>query len=294
MINSSSGNSFNVAKFLYKEDTMKRVVTCFLFIYILLSGQGVQAESTISYKIEMLNWKEVNQILPKYTKFTVMDVETGKKFKVQRRAGSHHADVQPLTSKDTKVMKRIYGGKWSWKRRAIIVIHKDQWIAGSMHGMPHGAGALANNFPGHFCIHFYGSTTHRTNSMDLSHMLMVLKASGKLNQYLGKANPYEVINAYVAGLKQQDALITSQASLQQIKWKPILAVIENIRISRMEFLPAEDLTNEISLDVPIDVDWYIKDRGRRSFRGDIHLIRFSPMDAWKVDSQDFLKENNLK
>lgn len=273
---------------------MKRLVTCFLFIYILLSGQGVQAESTISYKIEMLNWKEVNQILPKYTKFTVMDVETGKRFKVQRRAGSHHADVQPLTSKDTKVMKRIYGGKWSWKRRAIIVIHKDQWIAGSMHGMPHGAGALANNFPGHFCIHFYGSTTHRTNSMDLSHMLMVLKASGKLNQYLGKANPYEVINAYVAGLKQQDARITSQASLQQIKWKPILGVIENIRISRMEFLPAEDLTNEISLDVPIDVDWYIKDRGRRSFRGVIHLIRFSPMDAWKVDSQDFLKENNLK
>ncbi len=77
----------------------------------------------------MLQWKEVNQLLPKYTKFTVMDFETGKKFKVQRRAGSHHADVQPLTSKDTKVMKKIYNGKWSWKRRAIIVIYKDKLIA---------------------------------------------------------------------------------------------------------------------------------------------------------------------
>lgn len=273
---------------------MKRVVIFLVFIQILLIGQGVNAASTISYKIEMLNWKEVNHILPKYTKFTVMDIETGKKFKVQRRAGSHHADVQPLTSKDTKIMKRIYGGKWSWKRRAIVVIYKDQWIAGSMHGMPHGAGALQNNFPGHFCIHFYGSTTHRTNSMDLSHMLMVLKASGKLNQYLGKANPYEVIDAYVVGFKQQDTRITSLASLQKINWKPILGDIDNVSISRMELLPAEDLTEEISLDVPVVIDWYIKNRGAQTFRGNIHLIRFSPIDGWKVDSKDFLKENKLR
>jgi hypothetical protein len=274
---------------------MKKVVCLFVFIHILLNVQAdrVQAFATINNKIEMLNWKEVNQILPKYTKFTVMDVETGKKFKVQRRAGSQHADVQPLTSKDTLVMKKIYGGKWSWKRRAIIVIHKDQWVAASMHGMPHGAGALENNFPGHFCIHFYGSTTHRTNTMDLSHMLMVLKASGKLNEYLGKANPYQVVNAYVAGLKQQDAQITSQASLQNITWKPILKKVENVKIARMELLPVEDLTEEISLDIPIEIDWYIKDSGRQTFRGDIHLIRFSPVDAWKVDSQHFLKENHL-
>ncbi|MCL6573929.1 MAG: hypothetical protein K6T88_19980 [Bacillus sp. (in: Bacteria)] len=275
---------------------MKKAVCFFVFIHILLNGQGeqVQASATISYKIEMLNWKEANQILPKYTKFTVMDVETGKKFKVQRRAGSQHADVQPLTEKDTLVMKKIYGGKWSWKRRAIIVIKKDQWIAASMHGMPHGAGALKNNFPGHFCIHFYGSTTHRTNTMDLAHMLMVLKASGKLNEYLGKANPYEVVNAYVAGLKQQDARITSQASLQKIAWKPIFKKVENVKIARMELLPAEDLTGEINLIIPIEIDWDIKDSGTFSIRSSIHLIRFSPVDAWKVDSQYFLKQNNLR
>jgi hypothetical protein len=272
---------------------MKKVVCFFVFFHILLNGPWVHAASNISYKIEMLNWKEVNHLLPRYTKFTVMDVETGKQFKVQRRAGSHHADVQPLTPKDTKIMKKIYGGKWSWKRRAILVIHKDQWIGASMHGMPHGAGALENNFPGHFCIHFYGSTTHRTNTMDLSHMLMVLKASGKLNQYLGKANPYEVINAYVAGLKQQDVRITSQVSLQKIKWEPILENIENVKISRMELLPPEDLTEDISLDVPVEINWFIENRGRQIFRGDIHLVRFSPVDAWKVDSHHFLEENNL-
>jgi hypothetical protein len=273
---------------------MKRVISFCLIIYILLCGQTVQAAPAMSYKIELLNWKEVNQLLPKYTKFTVIDVETGKKFKVQRRAGSHHADVQPLTAKDTKIMKRIYGGEWSWKRRAIIVIHKELMIAGSMHGMPHGAGALKNNFPGHFCIHFYGSTTHRTNSMDLSHMLMILKASGKLTHYLQKADPYELINAYVSGLKQQDVRIVSQASLQKIKWNPILKKIEAVKISRMEFLPPEDLVGEISLDVPVELDWYLENRGGQTFRGNIHLIRFSPSDAWKVDSKDFLKDNNLQ
>jgi hypothetical protein len=265
-----------------------------LVILFLLYGQGIHAATNVSYKIKMLPWEEVNKVLPKYSKFTVLDIETGKKFKVQRRAGSHHADVQPLTPKDTKVMKKIYGGKWSWKRRAIIVISNEQWIAGSMHGMPHGAGALKNNFPGHFCIHFYGSTTHRTNAMDLSHKLMILKASGKLEEYLSKTSPYETVEAYIAGLKQQDANIIKLISLQKVKWKPIVGKIENVRITRMPLLPAEDLKEEISIEVPIEVDWFIKDRGRQHYKGEIRLFRFSTMDPWKVDSDLFLAENNLK
>lgn len=272
---------------------MKKAAVFIFFMLILLNGQAVSA-ADISYKIEMLPWKDVNHILPKYTKFIVLDVETGKKFKVQRRAGSHHADVQPLTSKDTKIMKKIYGGKWSWKRRAIIVIHKDQWIGASMHGMPHGAGALKNNFPGHFCIHFYGSTTHRTNSMDLSHMLMILKASGKLDDYFEKANPYEIINAYIAGFIQQDSKIISTPSLQKIKWNPVLTKIDAVRISRLPMLPPEDLTEQISLDIPIEIDWYIKNRGRQTFNGQIHMVRFSPIEGWKIDSKQFLKDNYLQ
>jgi hypothetical protein len=273
---------------------MKKKTVFVMVILFLLSGQGIHAATNISYKIEMLPWEEVNNVLPKYSKFTVLDLETGKKFKVQRRAGSHHADVQPLTPKDTKIMKKIYGGKWSWKRRAIIVMHQNQWIAGSMHGMPHGGGALKNNFPGHFCIHFYGSTTHRTSTMDLSHMLMVYKAAGKLEEYLSITSPYETVEAYIAGLKQQDAYISKLISVQKLEWKPILGKIENVRITRLPILPAEDLKQEISMNVPIEIDWFIKNRGRQHYRGEIHLIRFSTMDAWKVDSELFLEENDLK
>lgn len=272
---------------------MKKVIVLFLIFLFLLNEQGTFAAEEISNKVKMPPWKEVNQLLPRYSKFTVLDFETGKKFKVQRRAGSQHADVQPLTPKDTKVMKKIYGGKWSWRRRAIIIIHKDQRIAASMHGMPHGAGVLDNNFPGHFCIHFYGSTTHRTKAMDLSHMLMVYKASGKLDDYLENASPNEVVSAYVAGLKQQDKRITKQTSLQKVKWQPIFTQIENVKIARMSNLPVENLTGDIRLVIPIQVDWYIKDKGRQVFNGEIHLFRFSPLDAWKVDSKQFLKENHL-
>ncbi|PAE22872.1 hypothetical protein [Bacillus sp. 7894-2] len=274
---------------------MKTLNIIMVFIFLLFAG-GIHTaaeEEGISWRIEMLPWEKVNGILPKYSKFTVLDVETGKKFKVQRRAGSHHADVQPLNAEETKIMKSIYGGKWSWKRRAIIVINGNQWIAASMHGMPHGGGALKNNFPGHFCIHFFGSTTHRTNFMDLSHKLMILKAAGKLDGYLNNANPYEVISAFMAGLKQQDSRIVQSISLQPLAWNKVLPRIENVRLSAMPVLPAEDLTDELSMEVPVEADWFIKNRGRQHFRGSINLVRFSQADPWKVDNKRFLKENKL-
>ncbi|KQL20104.1 hypothetical protein LIS82_17285 [Cytobacillus solani] len=273
---------------------MKFRIAVILVIAVLLNSSPILADkSNVSIQIEMLPWDKVNKILPKYSKFIVMDVETGEKFHVQRRAGSNHADVQPLTSKDTKIMKKVYDGKWSWKRRAIIVINGNQWIAASMHGMPHGAGALKNNFPGHFCIHFYGSATHRTNFMDLSHKLMILKSAGKLQEYINQADPYEVIRAFFAGMKQQDIRIVSAVSLQKIEWKNHLKYVENINLSRMLVMPIEDLTEDLSLEIPVEVDMVIKNSGRRSFKGKVYLVRFSPYDAWEIDSIQFLEDSKL-
>ncbi|MBU8878920.1 hypothetical protein BGM26_07970 [Bacillus sp. FJAT-29790] len=274
---------------------MKNVMRVILLTVALFVNSSVvlAKDEGIGVQIEMLPWEKVNGILPKYSKFTVLDVETGMKFRVQRRAGSNHADVQPLTSKDTKIMKGIYNGKWSWKRRAIVVIHQDQWIAASMHGMPHGAGALENNFPGHFCIHFYGSTTHRTKFMDLSHKLMILKAAGRLEEYVEKADPYELIHAYVSGLKQQDPRILSSISLEQVNWKKPIRLIENIHLNRMPVIPTEDLIDEISLEVPVEIEMVLKNSGRKYFKGQIYLVRFSHADAWKIDSVRFLQENHF-
>jgi hypothetical protein len=267
-----------------------------LSILLMINGNAIEGKKqSANHKIQMSQWKEVNDILPKYSKFTVVDLETGMKFRVQRRAGSNHADVQPLTSEDTAIMKKIYSGQWSWKRRAIIVISEEQMkIAASMHGMPHGGGALKNNFPGHFCIHFYGSTTHRTNFMDLSHKLMILKAAGELELYLEQTDPYDLVNAFIAGIKQQDPKIISYISLQEQDWDKILPTIDNIRISRMEILPHEDITDELTLSVPVEINWQIKGVGGKNFTGKIKLVRFMPNEQWKIDSVQFLKENGIK
>ena len=70
---------------------------------------------------ELIPWEEADQLFPKYAKARIVDVDTRLSFRVQRRAGTEHADVQPLTKADTEIMKTIYQGKWSWQRKAIIV-----------------------------------------------------------------------------------------------------------------------------------------------------------------------------
>ncbi|MEG6615747.1 hypothetical protein V6C27_04805 [Peptococcaceae bacterium 1198_IL3148] len=150
-------------------------------------------------------WSEARRIFSRYTKATIEDLDTGLRFEVQRRAGNYHADVQPLTANDTAVLKEIYDGNWSWKRRAVIVEVGNTRLAASMAGMPHGAGAIRNNnFNGHFCVHFKDSTTHQTPKQpNLAHQIMVWKAAGRLPELLAMASPEEVIEIFFTALNQQ-------------------------------------------------------------------------------------------
>ena len=269
-----------------------RLFTLTIFFISLIGSVPIFATEEPGTHIQMLPWDIVNEVLPKYSEFTVMDVESGKRFHVQRRAGNRHADVQPLTAEDTKIMKEIYDGKWTWRRKAIIVIHHDQWIAASMHGMPHGSGALQNNFPGHFCIHFYGSTPHRTNSMDLSHKLMILKSAGKLHEHLKSADPTELISAYIAGLKQRDELILSAISLQDIDWDSHTSSIINIKLNNMD--ETKEMQNKLIQKLHVDIEWINAQSNKEHFKGDIHLLRFSPLEPWKIDSERFLDDIDIQ
>lgn len=269
------------------------VMIIFIVFPIKAAGEvEFDRDSPISFKVEMLPWNEVNEILPKYSNFTVIDVETRKHFNVQRRAGTYHADVQPLTSQDTKMMKSIFNGQWTWKRRAILILSEDRLIAASMHGMPHGAGALKNNFPGHFCIHFFGSITHRSNKMDLSHLLMILKAAGKLDEYLTTISPSDTVHAYIASLHQQDEHLFNYISLQPLKSdiKEHILKIEAIKVNRINI----DLNNSPlrgGVYVPVELSLYIKNEGLKRIETNILLVRTSPMEGWKVDSEYFVNEN---
>lgn len=158
---------------------------------------------------EFLSWEEVDVLFPKYSRTLVVDFETGLQFRVQRRAGKYHADVQPLTAEDTSVMKMIYNGNWSWKRKAIIVqLDNGQRIAASMNGMPHGGGAIrGNNFNGHFCIHFRNSKIHASREIDMDHQIMVWKAANKVDEQLVSLPPQSIVNVFFQPLPKMKRVL---------------------------------------------------------------------------------------
>ncbi|WP_260288543.1 hypothetical protein [Peribacillus aracenensis] len=250
-------------------------------------------EGPISFKIEMLPWEIVNNIIPNKTIFTIIDIETGLSFKVQRRAGSHHADVQPLTKEDTQIMKKIYNNKWSWNRRAIIVLINNQMIAASMHGMPHGAGALQNGFSGHFCVHFSGSITHRLKNEDLSHKLMVLKAAGKLDDYIQTISPYELIRIFTIAVNQGNHKLLAMTLSNPGYPKTVNELVEDITyFGVVEPLrqPPEQLNGLFLVDVPVQVAINKKREGKEKKVMHFMIRRESLTDRWFID-QDSLHED---
>ena len=130
----------------------------------------------------------------------VYDIDTGKSFNVKRTFGYNHADCETLTKEDTRIMKEIYGGNWSWERRAIILTVDGVKIPASMAGMPHAGVDSApscayvswrsggfgpgqnldsikgNGMDGHFDIHLLNSRTHCSNSINPAHQKMIQKA----------------------------------------------------------------------------------------------------------------------
>lgn len=141
-----------------------------------LSGTKISSRSG---RATLISWSEANNRFPVGMVTKIVDVDTGRSFYIKRKGGQVHADCEPLTYNDTKVMRSIYGGRWSWDRRAVLVEIGGQWVAGSINGMPHGQSSIDNGFPGHFCLHFYGSKTHGGNRSCPQHQRMILYAAGR-------------------------------------------------------------------------------------------------------------------
>lgn len=140
-----------------------------------LSKTKVTAAGTV----KLMDWftSDIQSIFSVGTTATVVDVNTGKSFKIRRKGGILHADVETYSTADTKTMLAVYGGKWSWDRRAIWVVVDGVYYAASMNGMAHGEEtSLSNNMEGHFCIHFLNSRTHGTNKVCPLHQACIKAA----------------------------------------------------------------------------------------------------------------------
>ncbi|MDB5084899.1 MAG: hypothetical protein JWN30_1785 [Bacilli bacterium] len=240
---------------------------------------------------ERVQWEQVDELWPRMADAQVTDLDTGLTFQVQRRAGSKHADAQPLSKQDTAIMKEIYHGKWSWNRRAILVKVASRSIAASMNGMPHGAGAIPDNrFPGHFCIHFEGSTTHRRNHGDPGHDLMIQKSAGDLYSRIAHANPTELVHLFLTAFKEQDyailRLTLNQSDLDSVDRLIAHAQkIEEIRIVPSNQQQENGLQNSGQAsyaEVPIRLILYSSGRMyTREIR--FQAAKAPGQDRWKID-----------
>ena len=127
--------------------------------------------------IQEIPWSIMNKLWNVGEIVKVVDIQSGKSFQAKRYGGVYHADTEPMTKQDTQTMLDIYGGHWSWDRRAVIVECRNLYISASMNGMPHGGETIHDNgFRGQFCIHFLGSRVHKSGKVDTTHQSMVEEA----------------------------------------------------------------------------------------------------------------------
>lgn len=175
----------------------------------LFLNKAVKKVNQLSSYGELVSWTEVNQLIPIGTVTTAYDLETGRTFKVKRIGGVGHADMEPVTATDSEVVKELYGGEWSWKRRAVVVRHNGLKLAASMNGMPHDQDDNPNNgIKGHFCIYFFQSK--HPKGRDLAHELMIQKAGGGINNLLARVNDQELLHLFITALDQGDGQLLQQ------------------------------------------------------------------------------------
>jgi len=250
---------------------------------------------------ELLTWPEVARHFPVGGTAVVRDLETGRSFQVRRHRGDSHADVEPLTADDSRILQEIYGGEWSWKRRAVVLSIGDLRAAGSMNGMPHGWGDLfENEFVGHSCIHFWQSRVHGTWREDPGHQLKVLKAAGRLTQTLDAASPDELAKWSVAAINHQDVVSLRYMSGQEdalgsefasaarqgggfsILLSQLALPIRHISYHGARMVDQEERTATVEVSATVYYHEPDPDRGYLKVVR-VRLKRANPGEPWRVD-----------
>ena len=165
----------------YKVTYLKKtgyVMKKFVSLSSSASSDSSESKTSNQLKTEKLVWFNTGKnLFVSGATFQVKDVNTGKVWNCKRLYAGNHLDAEPLTAADTKIMKEAYGGTFNYVRRPVLVKYNGHVYAGSMYGEPHGDYTIKdNNFDGQFCIHFTGSKTSDSNSVNSDHQAAVEKA----------------------------------------------------------------------------------------------------------------------
>lgn len=128
---------------------------------------------------EKAEWQTVKEELKIGYDFEIIDVNTSNSFKARRTGGENHAEIEPVTEADYEVYKTIFGGGYTWEKRAVIVVNGESRYAASLFGMPNANEVVANNgIEGSLDLYFSGSTSDFGGTYDVEHKNNILKAAG--------------------------------------------------------------------------------------------------------------------
>jgi LysM repeat protein len=143
----------------------------------------IPGESSSPARIgKLVDWYLDGQFLLKRNDvFLITDVKTGLQFKAKQLGGLNHADIEPLTSADTGIMKRLFP-TWQWAPRPVVIYHRGINFAASLSGMPHSVDTITNGVDGHFDLYLRNSKSHDANvdpAYIQQHQDAVMTAAGK-------------------------------------------------------------------------------------------------------------------
>ena len=117
------------------------------------------------------------------------DLTTMRSLNIHIQSAGNHADVEPLTAADTTTLCEIYGvsnpSNISYKRRPMLLTMTNNGVTYhmvcSIYGEPHGSQDIKNNnYPGQFCLHFYQSKTHDSDSVNKDHQNAIADAVNRM------------------------------------------------------------------------------------------------------------------
>jgi len=139
--------------------------------------------SQVSGKVspgELINWSEVKGMLALGSSYLVTDYNSGTSFYLVYTGGENHAEMECKDAFDASVLRDVFGGEYSFFKRAVVVSINGKQIAASLQGYPHGTDEYAqNDMSGHVCLFFGGSLSHVGSLPDAEHQELVYKAAGR-------------------------------------------------------------------------------------------------------------------
>ena len=123
---------------------------------LVLSDSDGKMTAPDTSQIQLLHWYNVvKPSLSSGSKLLIYDPDTGLSWTLRVYSRGHHADCEPLTLKDTLIMRKSFK-KTSWTVQVVYVQLPDgRWTMATMHNRPHLSGSISDNgFDGHMCVHF--------------------------------------------------------------------------------------------------------------------------------------------